>query len=241
MTVLPWTRRPLVGFDVETTGTDVENDRIVTATVVRWGGPLPTLVRNWRSNMGGAEISAGATRIHGITTEQARAEGDPAAVVVTQIVEVLSEYASQSWPIVVMNAPFDLTILERECARYGVRSLWNSTPVVLDPWVLDKHLDRYRKGKRTLVDLCHHYRVKLEGGAHNSEVDAKAACGVVWKIGQRYPWVGREDVGELHEMQARWARELYEDRRAWQLQQTGTCDESPWDWPLIPVPSEVEA
>ena len=26
--------------------------------------------------------------------------------------------------------------------------------LVLDPRVLDKHLDRYRKGRRTLTDLC---------------------------------------------------------------------------------------
>ncbi|MFJ1606944.1 exonuclease domain-containing protein [Streptomyces sp. NPDC088253] len=241
MSTLPWTRRPLCGFDLETTGLNTAEDRIVTGSVVRWGGGLPTEARTWRSDLGGAEISADATRIHGITTEQARAEGDPAVVVVSQIVTALSEYAAHAYPIVVMNAPFDLTMLERECARYGVRSLWDATPVVLDPAILDRYLDRYRKGKRTLVDLCHHYNVKLEGGAHNSEVDAKAACGVTWKIGQRYPRIGREDIGELHEMQARWARELHEDRRAWQLERFGEADETPWDWPFIPAPSGVGA
>ncbi|MFF4726430.1 exonuclease domain-containing protein [Streptomyces mirabilis] len=241
MSALRWTRKPLVGFDVESTDLDVENGRIVTGSVVRWGGGLPTEARTWRSDLGGAEISAGATAIHGISTEQARAEGAPAAAVIAAIAAALSEYAAHAYPIVVMNAPFDLTMLERECARYGVRSVWDATPVVLDPMVLDRHLDRYRKGKRTLVDLCHHYRVKLEGGAHNSEVDAKAACGVTWKIGQRFQWVGREDVGELHEMQARWARELHEDRRAWQLERFGEADESPWDWPFIPAPTGVKA
>lgn len=237
MTLLPWTRRPLVGFDLETTGLDVENDRIVTGSVVRWGGGLPTDPRTWYSDLGGAEISADATAIHGITTEAARATGRPAAEVVAEIAEALSEYASAGWPIVVMNAPFDLTLLERECARYGVRSVWDATPVVLDPWVLDKYLDRYRRGKRTLVDLCHHYGVKLEGGAHNSEVDAKAACAVAWKIGSRYPRIGREDIGELHEMQARWARELRDQYLAWQMEQLGACDDAPYEWPFIPAPT----
>ncbi|MEU6595415.1 exonuclease domain-containing protein [Streptomyces sp. NPDC046881] len=234
---LPWTRKPLVGFDLETSGLDVDEDRIVTGSVVRWGGGLPTEARTWRSDLGGAEISADATAIHGITTEQARALGDPADLVVAAIAGLLAWYASQSLPIVVMNAPFDLTMLERECARYGVKSVWDSTPVVLDPWVLDKHLDRYRKGKRRLVDLCHHYRVRMEGGAHVAEVDAKAACGVVWKIGNRYPWIGRQDVGELHEMQVRWARELRDEWMAWQVERFGSCDEAPYEWPFIPAPT----
>ncbi|MEU7323320.1 exonuclease domain-containing protein [Streptomyces griseoviridis] len=236
MSIVPWTRKPLVGLDFETTGLSVDEDRIVTGSVVRWGGPLLTQVYTWRSDMGGAEISADATAIHKITTEAARAAGRPAAEVVAEIVALLSEFASAGWPIVVMNAPFDLTMLERECARYDVRSLWDATPVVLDPWVMDRHLDRYRKGKRTLVALCHHYGVKLEGGAHNSEVDAKAACGVAWKIGNRYPRIGREDIGELHEMQAQWARGMRQEYLAWQMERLGTCDETPYDWPLIPAP-----
>ncbi|MGW2951604.1 exonuclease domain-containing protein [Streptomyces eurythermus] len=241
MSNLSWIRRPFAGFDLETTGLNPDEDRIVTGSVVRFGGGLPTEARTWRSDLGGAEISADATRIHGITTEQARAQGAPAADVVTAIVEALSEYAAHVYPIVVMNAPFDLTLLERECARYGVRSLWDATPVVLDPAILDRYLDRYRRGKRTLVDLCQHYNVKLEGGAHNSEVDAKAACGVTWKIGQRYPRITRQDIGDLHEMQVRWARELHDERRSWKLRQFGEYDDAPYDWPLIPARLEARA
>ncbi|MFF5968159.1 exonuclease domain-containing protein [Streptomyces collinus] len=241
MTLVPWTRRPLVGIDFETTDLNVFTDRIVTGCVVRWGGGLPTEVRTWRSDLGGAEISATATAIHNITTEQARSQGDPAADVIADIASVISQYAKAGWPLVAMNAPFDLTMLESECTRYGVPSIWNATPVVLDPWVMDRYLDRYRKGKRTLVDLCHHYGVKLEGGAHNAEVDAKAACGVTWKIGNRYPRIGREDIGELHEMQARWARELRDEYLAWQEREFGACDEGPYDWPLIPAPQEAQA
>ncbi|MFD0209196.1 exonuclease domain-containing protein [Streptomyces hirsutus] len=240
MTV-PWTRKPLVGFDVETSGLDVDEDRIVTGSVVRWGGGMPTVAWTWLSDLGGAEIPADATAVHGITTEQARAEGRPAAEVVSEITDALSGWARQGWPIVVMNAPFDLTMLERECARYGVRSLWNATPVVLDPRVLDKQLDRYRKGRRRLVDLCTHYGVKLEGGAHNSEGDAKAACGVTWKIGRRYSHIGHGDLGELHELQAVWARGMEEDFRAYQLRSSGECDESPFDWPLIVAPAGAGA
>ena len=51
-----------------------------------------------------------------------------------------------------MNAPFDLTLLDRELRRHRAASLSHylgQNPLrVLDPRVLDKHLDRYRKGRR---------------------------------------------------------------------------------------------
>jgi DNA polymerase-3 subunit epsilon len=241
MTDLPWTYLPFVGFDVETTGVDVETALIVTATVVRMGGGLETEVLNRMSDLNGAEIPAEATKIHNITTEMARAAGRPAALVIRDIVDRMALYAARGWPIVAMNAPFDLTILERECERYGVRSLWNATPLVLDPRVLDKQMDPYRPGGRRLIDLCHHYRVSLEGAAHTSEVDAKAACGVVRKIAKRNRTLERMDLGDLHEAQAVWAREHNDSFRRYQLRKFGTLDETPFDWPLIPRPEPVGA
>ncbi|MFJ5038020.1 exonuclease domain-containing protein [Streptomyces parvulus] len=241
MNALGWTRRPLVGLDFETTGTDVETARIVTASVVRWGGGLPTVVGNWTSDLGGAEIPAAATAIHGITTEAARDAGRPAPAVVQEITGALVELTRAGWPVVAMCAQFDLTILDRECARYGVRSLWDqSAPLVLDPRVLDKEVDRYRKGSRRLVDLCRHYVVQMDGSAHNSEVDARAACGVVSAIGRRYPRIGKADIGELHERQVRWARAQDADYRAYVEASGGEVSDAPFDWPLIPAPAAVE-
>jgi len=243
MSTLPWTRSPLVGVDLETTSVDVETARIVTASVVRWGGGMPTDPWTWMSDVGGAEIPAAATAIHQVTTEQARAFGRPAASVVAEIVEALGSLVGSGWPVVAMNAQFDLTILERECARYGVPSLWKwaSPPLVLDPRVIDKQLDRYRSGRRRLVDLCHHYRVRMEGGAHSAEVDAKAACGVVWKIGQRYPKIAKERLSELHEMQIGWAREQHANLMDYRRRKGVEVDEAPFDWPLIPQPAGAGA
>ncbi|MFM9590790.1 exonuclease domain-containing protein [Streptomyces scabiei] len=240
MTALPWTRRPLIGFDLETTGVDVETALIVTASVVRWGGGQLTSVHNWTSNLDGAEIPASATEIHGITTAQARAAGRPAAEVVAQIVETLTMYTAFGWPVVAMNAQFDCTILERECERHGVRSLWDRPPVVLDPRVLDKQMDRFRRGRRRLVDLCQHYGVEMDGGAHNSEVDARAACGVVWKLGERNRTLQRMGLLDLHRAQEVWAREQDASFRAYQFQRTGTADLSPFGWPLVPRPDLAE-
>lgn len=237
----PWFRRPFVGFDLETNGVDVETTRIVTASVVRWGGGMPTVAGNWNSDLGGEEIPAAAQAIHGISTEQARAAGRPAAEVVAEIVAALGHLIASGWPIVAMNAQYDLTILERECERYGVPSLWNLTPVVLDPRVLDKQVDRFRKGRRRLVDLCQHYGAAMIGAAHNSEVDARAACAVTWKILQRNRTLQRMDLGDLHEAQAVWAREQQESFRAHQRRTQGYADEEPFDWPLVPRPARQAA
>lgn len=70
---------------------------------------------------------------------------------VEEIARALAEQCAAGRPLVVMNAPFDLTLLDRELKRHRASSLGpylqNSPLCVLDPRVLDKHLDRYRKGR----------------------------------------------------------------------------------------------
>lgn len=237
MTPRPWFRCPFIGFDLETNGVDVESARIVTASAVRWGGGLDTITYcNWISDLGGAEIPADAQAIHKISTEQARAEGLPAAEVVAGIVSALRHLTASGWPVVAMNAPFDLTILDRECERYGVPSLGASAMFVLDPRVLDKQLDRFRKGRRRLVDLCQHYGAPMVGAAHTSEADARAACAVTWKIIQRNRTLQHVGLGELHRAQIGWAREHQESFLGFQRRTQGFADEAPFDWPLIPRP-----
>lgn len=232
-----WTRKPLCGFDCETTGVDVERDRIVSTAAVHWGGGTPTVAHNWLSDVGGMEIPAAAAGIHGITTEVARAEGRPAADVIGELVETLRVYVDKGIPLVAMNASFDFTILERECERYGIRSLWaGSVPVVLDPRVLDKHVMKFRKGPRTLSDLAEFWCVKVTGPPHQAETDARTACGVVHAIGRRYPWLAHEDLVELHEAQARWARDQVADLRMYLAKIGEDVDDSPYDWPFIPAP-----
>ncbi|MFE9127720.1 exonuclease domain-containing protein [Streptomyces sp. NPDC007148] len=232
-----WLDEPFAGFDLETSGLDVDHDRIVSACVVRWGGGQPTHAQDWMSDVGGVEIPAQATAVHHISTERARAEGRPAAEVVAEVSATLTALTRAGMPIVAMNAQFDLTLLERECERYGVPSVWSSTPVVLDPRVLDKKVQPYRKGKRNLGALCTFWGVKLDG-AHTAVADAKAACSVVWKIAKRYPWLTYIDLGELHEKQAVWARDQTREFRTYLASVGAEVDDSPFDWPLLPAPAE---
>ncbi|WP_060885436.1 exonuclease domain-containing protein, partial [Streptomyces caniscabiei] len=184
-----WYEGPLAAFDTETTGVDVETDRIVSAAVVVQDAPgtRPRVTR-WLVNPG-VPVPAAATAVHGLTDEQLQRDGRWPAPVMEEIARALAEHAVRGRPLVVMNAPFDLTLLDRELRRHRASSLdryVETTPLrVLDPRVLDKHLDRYRKGRRTLTDLCAHYEVTLDG-AHDAAADAQAAMDVVRAVGHRF-------------------------------------------------------
>ncbi len=119
---MSWHIGRLAAFDLETTGTDTEHDRIVTAAIGLVGGGLDAQQHAWLVDPG-VEIPAGATAVHGITTERARAEGRPAAEAVAEIIAVLADQVRAGVPIVAFNARFDLTILDREARRYGLPTL----------------------------------------------------------------------------------------------------------------------
>ncbi len=192
----------LAVFDLETTGVDIETARIVTAHVGVIGPDGESIEqRAWLADPG-VEIPPGASAVHGITTERARAEGRPAAEVVGEIVLALAELFARGIPVTVFNAPYDFSLLNRESLRHGIAPIERAFPVV-DPLVIDKALDRYRKGKRTLEAAALHYGVSLTD-AHDAAADAIAAGRVAQAIGRRYADVLPTDAATLHEQQTVW-------------------------------------
>ncbi|MES9522402.1 3'-5' exonuclease [Streptomyces capoamus] len=239
---MSWHLGRLCGFDTETTGINVERDRIVSACVVQLGGGQPTLAANWLANPG-VEIPEAAAKVHGITTEKARAEGRPAAEVVEEIVAALTATVTAGVPVVAMNASFDFTILDREARRHGVQPLTDIVGDelrVLDPLVIDKQVDTYRPGSRSLGALCGHYDVPLDK-AHSADADAIAACRVVWRLGTCFPKLGALSLDELHKLQVEWARAQGEDRAAYFRRTPGKerfADSVRTEWPLITIPAQ---
>lgn len=232
-----WYEGPLAAFDTETTGVDVETDRIVSAAVVVQDAPgsRPRVTR-WLVNPG-VPVPAAATAVHGLTDEQLQRDGRWPAPVMEEIARALAEQAVRGRPLVVMNAPFDLTLLDRELRRHRASSLdhwFETTPLrVLDPRVLDKHLDRYRKGRRTLTDLCAHYEVSLDG-AHDAAADAQAAMDVVRAVGHRFATrLARLSPAELHTLQAVWHAAQARGLQAW-FARSGTEEAVDPAWPLRP-------
>ncbi|MFR0353834.1 3'-5' exonuclease [Streptomyces sediminimaris] len=232
-----WYEGPLAAFDTETTGVDVETDRIVSAAVVVQDAPgRRPRVSRWLVNPG-VPVPEAATAVHGLTEEHLARNGRWPAPVMHEIAEELAEQAAMARPLVVMNAPFDLTLLDRELRRHRASSLdrWFEASAlrVLDPRVLDKHLDRYRKGRRTLTDLCAHYGVTLEG-AHDAAADALAALDVVRAVGRRFAArLERLSPAELHSLQTTWHAAQARGLQAW-FAKSGTAEIVNTEWPLRP-------
>jgi DNA polymerase III subunit epsilon len=183
---VPWHRGPLASYDCETSGLNTATDRIVTAALIRPNGET---VR-WISDADGVDIPTAASDIHGYTTDVVRAHGRPAKEVVEQIAAAISGDLFSGAALVVMNAPFDLPLLDAECARHHVPSVAEriGCPIdpVIDPLVLDRAADKFRKGKRNLESLAAHYGVKL-ADAHQADADAQASLDVALAIAEKYP------------------------------------------------------
>jgi len=200
----PW-HETLGVFDLETTGVDVESSRIVTAhvgVIDASGNAVESTA--WIADPG-VDIPAGAAAVHGITTDVARATGRPAVEVVGEIVAALKELIERGIPITIYNAPYDLTLLNREAVRYGIEPIESPFPII-DPLVIDKFVDKYRKGKRTLTAAAEYYGVVLSD-AHDAGADAVAAGRVAQALATKYPAQLAIELDALHAAQASWCAE----------------------------------
>ena len=236
-----WMLKPMVAIDIETTGVDIENDRMVSFSVGTTESPADG---DWQSISqivnSEVEIPEGATRVHGISTERARAEGIPERDAVLRLVRTVGKL--HDTPIVAYNARFDLTIIDRASRRFTGEGI--SPTYVLDPFVLDKAIDPYRKGKRTLDAVCEHYRVGKRP-VHEADEDAQRAVRLLWQLmvsPQAYSYF-RGTLPDLKTMmeiqQAEYADQAH-DMAKWQSRTGSVPDVKDDRWPIATLPeSEV--
>lgn len=236
---MSWADGQFLAFDTETTGVNTDTDRIVTACVVRCGGGQDTQPVHWLVNPG-VPIPKAASDVHGITDEHVAVNGLAPAVAVEQITVRLMSGLADGLPLVGMNLGYDLTILDRECRRHLQRPLPFTPRPCVDPSVIDRALDKYRKGKRTLTDLCAHYRVNLDG-AHDASFDAIAAARLVWRLARVYPQLADASLEELHDRQVEWRRDWADGFRAYLQKQGKAADDVDGSWPLRPLVGEAAA
>ncbi|MEU3447205.1 exonuclease domain-containing protein [Streptomyces thermolilacinus] len=232
-----WHKDRMVAFDLETTGVDVEADRIVTAATIGLGGGGQPVPYEWLADPG-IEIPAEASAVHGITTDHARAHGQAAHEVVDQVTEFLATWVRESSAAIVgHNVPYDLTLLDRECRRHQLPTLHDrldGAPLhVIDTRVLDTHALPYRRrpsekqGARQLITLAQVYDLSWdEEAAHGCSYDALIAARVAYRIGTlahmpreqwpakirsarrpRFAEFGGLDLAQLHELQVKAAAE----------------------------------
>jgi DNA polymerase-3 subunit epsilon len=231
-----WCEGPLLGFDFETTGVDPCRDRPVQVALA-WtlpgrAGRIDTFLID-----PGCAIPEEAVSIHGITTERARREGCSLAEAARRVRSALAEAAATGVPVVAMNAGFDLTVAETLFAREGLPPLeWRR---VIDPLVMDRHVDRYRTGRRRLEALCGHYGVRLTR-PHDAGADAVAAVLISRTIGWAYPQCGQTAPGELTRRQRSWHRSWAAGYDSWRQEQgLPLLREEEYSWPCRPRPRPV--
>lgn len=225
-----WADGPLCAFDLETTGKDPLTAHVVTATLIRIQPGSTPAPLNWLADPG-VDIPDEAAAIHGITTEHARQHGAPLAEVVDQVCHTLVQEWQLGRPVIGHNVSYDLTVLASECARLDLQPFTVTGPVV-DTIVLDRGVDKYRRGSRKLIDTARHYGIRLtEAEAHGSEADALAAARIAYKIARRYPIVGTMPLAALQKWQADRHRQWADGFGAY-LVREGKTDDVCREWPL---------
>lgn len=224
----------MVAFDLETTGPLPDSARVVTAALVRLtNGPGgwtkdPT---GWLLDPG-VPIPAGATAVHGITTDHAREHGTDPAQGIAGVLADLQAAWDTGTPVVTHNGSYDLTVMDREARRHGLEP--PRPGVLIDTMVLDKAVDPYRKGKRTLVATAEHYGITL-GDAHDATADAIAAVRIAWVLTRRYPDIAAMSLSQLHDAQVRWRAEQSASlEQYFRRKDPGAVVDG--TWPIHPLP-----
>ena len=184
---------PAIALDLETTGLDVANDRIVQIGAVAMRGPeiLEAPRIDTRVNPG-VPIPAVSTRIHRIA--------DPDVTGSPRLPELLEQLgkALAGRVVVGQNVRFDLAVLRHEAARAGVP--WHDPPV-LDVSHLAGALDRGLVDP-SLDSLANRFGVTIEG-RHDALGDSLAAAGIFTAL---IPRLREADVRTLGEAEAFAAR-----------------------------------
>lgn len=178
------TLETLVGFDTETTGVKVYEDttRVVTCSFIRDIPNQDKMFLEWMVDPE-VEIPKGASDVHGITTDVAREHGQNYFEGMQSIADTLSHTIQEGTPLVAYNGSYDATLLRVEFERIGVDfdpDLWENM-VLLDPLVMDRALEPYRKGKRTLGVVASLNGYDLDN-AHEASADVLATLHVVRRL-----------------------------------------------------------
>ena len=240
---MSWIDDPWMGFDTETTGVRPLKDRLVTAALVlridgasyRFGVSEPDQVATWLTDPG-VEIPEQATAVHGITTAQARDEGRPIEEVLHELAGSIVEHWLHGYPLVAFNASYDITLVNQELRRHRVGSfeerLEGAPMLVVDPLVLDRKLDRFRKGKKTLTEMAPVYGAAVSPDAHTAEVDVAMTLDVLAGIADKYPQLADMSALEVTDYQRQAHQEWAEDFEKY-LRKQGREATIDREWPQI--------
>ena len=183
-------KRPIVFFDLETTGVDTAKDRIVEISMVKVMPNGDEVVRTRLINPQ-MHIPEEATAIHGITDEDVKEQPT-----FTQIAKSLSQFIEGCDFGGFNSNRFDLPMLVEEFLRAGVDVDFKSRKFV------DVQNIFHKMEQRTLVAAYKFYCDKDLTDAHSAEADTRATYEVLKAQLDRYPEL-ENDVTALADFSAR--------------------------------------
>src|SRR5699024_12681756 len=101
----------------------------------------------------------------------------------------------------------------------------------IDPLVIERWHDRYRKGKRTLSAVLEHFAIEQDGPLHTTDVDVSATLDVMRARAAKHPQLAASTLEELHREQTGWHLRWAEGMNQWLTKKGKTPDVST-AWPL---------
>lgn len=177
--------RPLVFFDIETTGLDLKNDRIIELAFIKWT-PLGDVLERERRFNPGIPIPPEATAVHGITDADV-ADEVPFARIARSLADMLDDCDLAGFNV----RRFDIPMLVEEFARSGVDFSMEGRRVV------DMQNIFHREEPRDLSAAARFYLGREHEEAHTALGDIRTSAGVLGAQLARYPELPR-DLEGLH-------------------------------------------
>jgi DNA polymerase-3 subunit epsilon len=205
-----WTNAVLLGMDTETTMAEPMTARFVTSAIMLDIPDQEQKVWEWLSAPGLGMCSLEATAIHGISDQYANENGQKPEDVIREMYAILSALQFEyNAPLVMTCAPFDLTILNCESQRLGLGKLEDNIklPNIIDTLTIDRMIDMYRRGRRTLTSVAANYGIVFRYGAHQAKGDIDVAIRLARAIGKKYPRLATCNLNNLQQLQKEFHKE----------------------------------
>ncbi|MHB1195103.1 MAG: exonuclease domain-containing protein [Longimicrobiales bacterium] len=188
--------RPLVFFDIETTGLSLKNDRIIELALIKVTPQGDVLEKVRRFNPG-IPIPPEATAVHGITDADVAAEA-PFSARAKALLDHLDGCDLAGFNV----RRFDIVMLAAEFARCGLRLEMEGRRVV------DMQNIFHHEEPRDLSAAARFYLGRVHDEAHTALGDIRTSAAVLSAQLERYPHLPR-DLDGLHAF----CEEHYPERR----------------------------
>jgi DNA polymerase III alpha subunit (gram-positive type) len=207
MTASPWPQRwhdlRIAALDVETTGFDPEQERVIEVGIVTF--ERGEMVERWGALINpGKPIPEEVQQLTGIKNEDVA--GQPSFSAFAKEIH----RRLQGVAVCAYNLSFDRSFIAAELGRAGLG--WPTDAPTLDPLIFARELQREHRSMK-LGEVAERLGIKLEN-AHRAEDDAEVAGRVMYALGAELP----ESLSDILMLQAQWEVQQERSMAAWRRQ-----------------------